>query len=385
MDNKTHSHAKPVEACVWICNTHTYFYKLSMTMSLLIIFCFLFSCTKAQPPYVLSHIPRIQNFEKQDHKFCASLKLDFDAKDNTKSKFYWRCRLSLAKYKIQTSNDILATQNNAEIDDLIAKVSVRIANTPETVLMRENKYLDSRQHKQCLNMGFVFESVDQAKIDDYFACRKALIGDYFLIPPFGNKDYLQYKNPNYNIGFVIDQRIDTTIKLFEEAKEKYPTCIKYNLNSVDFKNCTKAQDNSRQCFAEIGKKKFQKENIKKIACQKQAYIRFPNDLLREEDKKVIEKPMSYDHERTFAALGINNVTDFGAETKKAEDKKNNELKKAEEINSKKGLYEKYELTQLRQKYVIACQNEAQKQVDEYVDSLKNTCESLIIFTEVGEE
>ncbi len=341
------------------------------------------ACTKTQPAYVLSHIPRIQSFENQDHKFCSSLKLDFDTRDNTKSHLYWRCRLSLAKYKLQVSDSPMAAMGNPEINDLIAKISVKIANTPEAVLLRENKYLDNRQHKQCLNMGFVFDTTDQAKIDDYFACRKALMSDYSLIPPFGKSEYLPYKNPAYNIGFIIDQRIDATLKRFEEAKEKYPTCVKYNLNSVDFKNCTKAQDVSRQCFTEINKKKFQKENAKKIICQKQAYIRFPDDLLREEDKKIIEKPLSYDYGQTFAALGINNVTDFGAPKKEEESKEEKQNNKAAEINSKKGLYAKYELTQLRQKYVISCQDEAQKQVDEYVEGLKKTCESLTIFEEIS--
>jgi hypothetical protein len=61
-------------------------------------------------------------------------------------------------------------------------------------------------------MGYEVATEDQIKIDDYFGCRKALIEQENSVLPFGNKDYASYSNQSYNIGFVIDQKIDEEIE-----------------------------------------------------------------------------------------------------------------------------------------------------------------------------
>lgn len=358
----------------------------------ILVFCINFACSpnqnkpKVDEPFIVSHLPHIKDFERQDHGFCSSLEIDFEKSDNLKSALYWRCRLSLAKYRLNTDQTAVgATQYNLEISDLITKISLRLANTPESILTHENKKMDNHHHLQCISMGYIIATTDQEKIDDYFACRKALIEDQQLVPPYGNNDYLDYPNRSYNIGFVIDRRIDEDIKNYNAEKAKYPTCMKFNLYSTDFKSCTTAQDNSRACFATIDKKKFTREWEEKIACQKQSYSKFPNVFLKEneEEKARVERVKAnsaFYNQHSLASIGLDEKQ-FGGDGKNYE--KDDEKEK--NINSKEGLYSKYELTKLRQKYIFACQKKADDRVKLYVENLKKGCADLEKFKIVGED
>jgi hypothetical protein len=338
---------------------------------------------------VLSTFPHVEAFEKQDHQFCASLKLDFDKLDNAKSELYWRCRLSLTKYRLYVDDSTPdRAAHNEQVNDLISKISIKIAAAPEVILLRENKKMDDRDHRKCLAMGFQLYTEDQAKVDDYFACRRALIEDQKLVPAFGNTDYLKYSNESYNIGFAIDRRIDEEIKRYNEIKEKYPTCVKYNLYSVDFKSCTTAQDNALQCLDKISRQKFIKEGEEKLTCQKKSYIQFPDELLQEADQKQREIDKTrvasdYQNHQSFLAIGIDDLSKFDADAERVKKEKEENKKSAKDINSKAGLYSRFELTKLRQNFVYSCQKDADVRIAKYVADLGEACAALQIFKEVG--
>ena len=48
-------------------------------------------------------------------------------------------------------------------------------------------------------------------------------------------------------------------------------------------------------------------------------------------------------------------------------------KTKEDINSKKGLYSKFELTRLRQDYIEECQRETDNELKDYIEFLNNAC------------
>ncbi len=368
--------------------------KKLLTKIVVALFCVSFACKHVdeKTPFVLSQLPNIQILEKQDHAFCSSLKINFDKSIDIQSNLYWRCRLSLAKYRLRTDDSPESLKHNLEISDLVTKISLKLADTPESILIQQNNKMDERHHKQCLVMGYQIETEDLAKVDDYFSCRKALIADQQLVPPFGNVEYLEYPNYSYNIGFVVDRRVDEEIKRYNLAKEKYPTCVKFHLDNINFKSCTTAQDRSRQCFSEVDKKRFLKEMEEKVICQKWTYIRFPNSLLRENDRKKAEMERmkansNFYNQLDFVSLGINDK-DFAAavEDKVDEQKiKKEKLKaKAKEINSSAKLYDKFELTRLRQKYIFSCQKEADLRIAKYHDELKKSCDDAAKFAVIGE-
>ncbi|MBU6140342.1 MAG: hypothetical protein KGP29_02130 [Proteobacteria bacterium] len=348
---------------------------------------FLSSCAnKADDRYSLSNTLEMRELEKQDHKICAALKFNFDRKDNFLNRNYWQCRISFAKYRLSTGRNATPEQlrRDAEVKDLIVKISLKITATPESVIIRENQKIDGRDHNRCLAMGFDLDTEDQAKIEDYFSCRKFLLDDQQLIPPYGNLDYLQFQNRSYNIGFIIDQRVSKEIARYNELQGKYPSCVSYNIRSLNFKRCTEAVENSRKCFEGIPKKKFRLEGEEKVACQQRAYLKFGDILMKKDDQKSQDIARStrnsdYYNKQNFASLGIDETKFY--------DKKNEDLKKGsvEKINPKAGLYEKFELTKLRQRFVIACQKDAAIRVENYVSELRNSCEAAEKFEVVEEE
>jgi hypothetical protein len=365
------------------------------------VFVLAFSCAKEIKPYIISHLSNIQKLEEQDHKSCLSLKLSKQDSD-INNQFYWRCRLSFAKYRlIPKDSTQKQSQQNLEISDLVTKISLKIANTYDSTLLDANKKMDDGDHKQCLSMGFEIETLDQAKIDDYFSCRKFLIEERNLIPPYGNAQYLKYQNHSYDIGFVIDRRIDEKVKRYNEAKEKYPDCVKYNLNGVNFKKCAIAQDQASQCFLDIAYKRAKKDSEEKILCQKQAYTKFNDELLKDfnERKKNIEqmkKKSAYYNKQSFESIGLDDsqfISKSSAETKKSKEKNKKEIlvekqKKLEEAakinNENKELYDKFELSKLRQNYIFSCQKEAVAKIEEFVEGVKKRCDDLSKFDLVDE-
>ena len=344
---------------------------------------FIFSCAAPKEQdlstLTLSTSSFIQTIEKTDHEFCSSLKLEFDKNSNAKSQLYWRCRLSMAKMRNNS-------ERNPDFDDLITKISVKLANTPEANLTKQIKKIDDHHHRQCLAIGFIIETEDQAKIDEYFSCRRVLIEEQKQIPPYGNEQYQKYTNRSYNLSFALDRRIEIELQRYRETKEKYPTCIKFNLRGPDFKNCTKAQDKARVCLAGIEHKKFKKESQQKVICQKKSYINFPDNFLKEDARssEINRKNTTSDfyNKRSLAAIGASEDTFYSGEkiVKSDEEKKQ---ERNQEINSKHGLYSKFELTKLRQKFISNCIDDSDEALASYVRDLTTNCDELAKFELIG--
>ncbi|MBM5782620.1 MAG: hypothetical protein FJ368_04275 [Pelagibacterales bacterium] len=368
--------------------------KRIFRITFLILLAGIFSCTtiKFKEPFVFSNFSEVQELERQDHKFCISLNLNSGNDNNFTTQTYWQCRLSLAKNRLNITNFSNSEKvNSFQINDLVSKISLHISEIGESNFTKENKKLDELQHNQCLRLGFNNDTLDKSKIDDYLLCRKRLLEEYRFNAPFGNLDYLEYPNNSYNIDFVIEQRQKKEEEKFNSAKEKYPTCIKYNLRKQNFKNCTLSQDKSRQCLSEISGKKFKKELAEKITCQKQSYVNFPESFLKKgENGKKLElekvKALADDYNsNSFVAIGIDEMelSDFKAKTKEEKTEKD-QKEIAEKFNKKTDLYSKYELITLRQEYIYKCQKNAEAKILEYEKSLKSECEDMAKFDIIDE-
>ena len=128
----------------------------------------------------------------------------------------------------------------------------------------------------------------------------------------------------------------------------------------------------------------------KTTCQKQSYIRFPNEFLKEDERAKAEirkmnTSSDYYNQQSLSALGMDD-SQFDSDEKRVEKEELKKQKMAtKNINSKDGLYSKYELTQLRQKYIFGCQKEVDGRILQYVNDLKKTCEEMVKFEIVGEE
>lgn len=345
------------------------------------------SCINKYDNFILSDVSSIQRSELSDHHVCSALHHSMDNFTTINSAIYWRCRLAITKTKLSPTNTSSSDlEHNLKIGDLIRRIYLKLQETPEEAMLYSNKKMDDRQHKKCLKMGFELDTNDQIKVDNYFSCRKILIEEQQMIPPFGNADYVPYLNHSYNLSYVVNRRLDNENKKHEEHKKKYPDCLKFNAYSADFKNCKEAMDRSRQCYSDIAKKRADKELNERLNCQRRAYIEFTDDMMREEDRRSweIEKENAkadYDNKLNFIGIGIQDLSQFGVSNEKPEKiQKEPKLK-----NSKEGLYTKVELATLRRKYVMSCNKDADKKILDYLMNLNVDCKKLQEFKLEGEE
>ncbi len=368
--------------------------KILLSTSLLLVAA-LFSCSEKVDQFLLSPNPNVRHFELHDHNVCVALKVNIDGKANEISPYYWRCRLAFAKYRIAYENPTpLQESRNALFGDLFNKILQKISSLSESFLLRETRKIDNHHHNQCLNLGFKFETDNQAEIDEYFFCRRALIEEQQKVPAFGKQDFLAFPNKEYDLTFAVNQRIDKNLKLFKSLQQKYPACVKYNIYSENFKRCSKAEDNSRQCYGESDRKVFKKEWERKIKCQKQAYTRYGDELLKnrenlsEKESRMRNKNSDFYNKNSLSGIGAsekNFVSKENFDEMKKQEEKMKKEKAAKKTNSKAELYDKYELTKLRQQYIFACQNKSNDEIYKFSLAQKNSCEALREFEILGSE
>jgi hypothetical protein len=341
--------------------------------------------------YILSSNPNIKELETQDHNFCLSLNDNFDKDNFIISEIYWRCRLSSAKYKLKTNSRTKEERDfNADVTDVVTKISLKIGEVSESLFDIENKKIDEQHHKKCVELGFTFDTEDRTKIDDYYSCRGRLVDEDNFSPIFGNSSYAKYGRDSYDLSFIIDQRIEKKLEEQKSKTEKYQNCKKFDVKTINFSQCMEASEKSWKCLDGIEKEKIKKKAEYKLSCQKKTYLLFPNELMKETDPQLLDIERmkvnsDYYNGQNFASIGmgqneIRNISNSLLIDKKInEEKKQKEAEKKQkekDINSKKWLYSRNELSRLRQKYATSCQLDAEIKISEYINNMILSCKSI---------
>jgi len=348
------------------------------------------SCAKPKPnPFLLSPSYNIQILELQDHQFCSSLKIDYDQTLLLQNRLYWGCRLSITKRHIVRSRSPNAITHNSQLNNLINQIDIKLINLPESIIYHSNIQVDEAQHKKCLELGYEVATQDNAKIDDYFGCRSTLIEEYKLLPPYRDAKYMKYPNKSYNLNFAINSQIEKKIAEYNKQKEEYPSCVKHNIYNPNFKLCTKAEDSSRKCYKEIKKSRYQKELKEKLNCQRRSYVHFSNNMIKLDDEesdstKKTNKKSDYYNNNNFAALGIDVESFRSKEEEKLVEDETENIKDPLSINNDNELYTKFEITKLRERYIIKCQKDVDKSIEIFVKEEEFKCEELKKFKRIGE-
>jgi hypothetical protein len=326
---------------------------------LLSSFLLLFACMN-KSAFIVGNNRYLAKIEEQDHKSCLDLKVRFNSNTNLENQQYWQCRLSFAKYRLLNNpSDQKQQKHNEKIVYLINKISDKLADKQPSLLEREVEKLDEKHHQQCQNMGYESETEDKNKIDIYLQCRSSLIDNYLSEPPYDNYDYLPYQYKNYDISYVINKRIKIASQKKEKIVQDYPKCTSYALYSQELKKCIENQQKARFCYQQNLRNSILKERDAKLICQQQANIRFDDNLLIQE--KIIDriKERNYKSDLTynfnFESMGLNEL-DFISkqEKKKIELEQEKEQEEENNFNSTTALYNRYELSQIRKKYVLSC-------------------------------
>jgi hypothetical protein len=229
-------------------------------------------------------------------------------------------------------------------------------------------------------MGYHQDAKDQLKIEEYYLCRKNLIELNYAEPPFNNEEYLEYQNKSYNIAFVIDKRIKDSIKQNQEKLEQYPECKNFKTFSDDFKKCVKSLDSFKTCVTESKIKTLEKEGLEKLICQKQAYVRFNDNMIKNSDRVDLEiETRNYnsdrDNKNNFESIGINEKDFLGKELKKKVIIEDEKIKNTVN-NNNDNIYSKYEISKLRKKFISSCLKIIDKKIKNYEENLMQQCQKI---------
>jgi len=326
---------------------------------------------------------KLQKIEREDHQFCIALGLDFqDETDGLKAEIYWRCRIILASHKMQ--NDI--TKENIEHNVLIKKLTKTLqesfVKTYEEWGDGRNSQFSNNDHEACVTLGYDINTLDQSQIEDYLGCRRKLIIELQLIPPYRKIDYFRRPSDTYSTRFVQNKRLDNEIELSRKAKEAYPVCgEKFHFRSEYYKNCAYDFDQQKQCFTTIKEAKVARQLKEKSSCQKKSYLNFPDSLLKIDNTTQLEIERfnmfaNFSNNHTLASLGLSqdDVNKFQAkEISPAEKKK---IDQRNNFNTKNELYTKIELAKLRQRFIGYCDNDANLRIADYILSLESNCRAI---------
>lgn len=373
------------------------FKQLSVLLFLLVL-----SCHKDNP-IDDSQDKKLQQIERSDHQYCISLGLDYAKEDDLRTELYWRCRLDLATYKFKnnatTGQDIT---NNTLIIKLIERTTKNLADANIGSEKRKNRSLDDKDHERCLSMGFDLKNIDQAKVEEYYLCRKKLADEFNSAPAFNNQSYVKTGN-GYNYDYILDSAIERNLNESQKIKNIYPECAKYDFRSEKFASCKKAQDNARTCFTRSKTLRTKLDLEEKANCQVLVYYNFPSSMLRDEDKpqkldkisdegnvdvlkqvegakKSKEAYQAYKKQLKMQTAEKSTATkeedDDNDDDEDSEDSSKYDLAKMKELNNKSGLYSRFELTRLRQKYIATCKIKVSKDLNDFFKQRDDECDKI---------
>lgn len=385
------------------------FAKKILFSNLLFLAIFIFVEACGSRYFLASSDNEIQKIDKEDHQFCVSLGLDF-GEDELKTEIYWRCRVALANNKIKP--DALTPEelrHNITLKKLVADIAKNYNASSEKWSDNRNSLLDNNDHKSCVTQGHNIDSLEPVAVEDYFICRRRLINNQQMIPPYRKIEYFKRPQDTYNIGLAVNKKTDSDIAKFEAVKAEYPKCVTLDFRSEEFKICKSEYDQQRKCLSKIEGLKFKRELQEKTSCQKKSYVRFPDSMLKDDSTRAQEiahakTAADLSNSNNFFSIGIDAdqmgkfsseegemkkddnqslAKDAKASVAKEVDKKNSsqiadaKTKIVKNFNTKDDLYSKIDLTKLRQQFIFSCQEAINSPLASYGNKLRDECNSIV--------
>lgn len=358
-------------------------FKFFIKKTIFLILFTLISCKLDRDYLDNSRNEKLQNIETKDHQYCISLGLDF-GNDPLKSEIYLRCRIILANHKlISEAITPEAIRHNQDIRNFIASLIEKFNEAYEKVNDFRNDFINNNEHKICEGMGFDINSLDQNNVEKYMTCRRRLIREWNMKPPFKKTEYLNRPADTYNTPLVINKHIDAETEALAKAKEKYPICaMNLNIKSDEFKKCMQDFDNQIICYSNAKKSRFTKEMEERAMCQRKLYIRFPDSMIKKTDREKEQEEITnikiladFYNNNNFYSIGIDKdlLEKFKAEDKKKPDTKTKEETTKKDFNTKDQLYTKVEITSLRQRFIKGCNDDANPKIEYYFSQLNQGC------------
>ncbi len=372
------------------------FGSLKITVIFIINIAILTSCLpnnkKAQEQ---EFIQRIEKFNSVTNKYCSSLGLDYSDNNPIRVEMFFRCKIELAK-RAEISNPTKPREIifNGDLKNYIKMQDHEYMDAIEKLNYHRNSILNNIHHKECQKRGYKIDTLRQEEIEDYLSCRESILMSFDATPAYQTTQDLNYNQSSYNVAYIVNEKQDKEIAKHKEFSKDYPHCSPYKVNSEKAIQCKNDYDNQESCLQQVRTESFARKRRFHEICQQKLYIKLPDSLLIEKDKKKTKA-----QERNFNTdLYLNSsyyqllsdqkfVESFMAkdDEKDQKDKKDKktqkeeEQEKAKEINNSfKKLYTKNELVSLRKKFILSCTSKIKPKVANFVDAGNKICYSLTL-------
>jgi hypothetical protein len=322
---------------------------------------------------------KIAKFKAEDDAFCTSLGLN-PSGNPIVSEVYWRCRIALAKRRLTFGRVIPEfMRQNSVLQIYISELRAHFEQSFENLNDYRNSFISQRDHELCQRQGlnddddFNFE-----KVEKYIKCRKELIKVAQVTPPYDKTQYFDRPTQDsYNIGFVINQRQDRKIAEIEDIKKQYPNCFHLGIKSDEFPKCKEDYNRKNLCYKAIAERISEKNMKERISCQKKLYVRFSDSMAKKDDidDKILVAQIYEQNDLRSLGLSEKDIASFYPEEKKP--KKIDETA-SKNFNTENELYTKGELTMLKKKYIVACNQEIPPLLNDLKKRMEMQCEQITL-------
>ena len=168
--------------------------------------------------------------------------------------------------------------------------------------------------------------------------------------------------------------------LNQKILEANPQCSNFKPRTPEFAKCLDDFKKYNQCLIDNNLEVRKQESNQKIICQKQAYIRFSDEMIIESERvdnaiSIRNQNSDRDNRYSFGSMGIDE-DDFLAKNLK-EEKKKEIIKKLSDIqNHKNNIYSKQEISRLRRSFISNCVKIINKDLDEMRLNLNKNCDKI---------
>ena len=194
-------------------------------------------------------------------------------------RLYWNCRIGLIQERIDKE------YNHQGRNKFYIKELKRIKAVIKNITTKIESDLITKQH--------LFGPDEREKV---------LYGEdkyYYNLLSFLKRDYtLEKVNTSKEIKKIIAYREK---QLNQEKKfsvndqlKKFPECIKYDVNSEDFKNCVNKNNKIQECKELAMQKLKEKDNEIKFKCKKEAIDKYPDYMALYNDEYEELKSVKFD-------------------------------------------------------------------------------------------
>jgi hypothetical protein len=358
-------------------------------IKLLLISLLIFSC-KPSYDYTMNIQSHIRSIEREDHQACISQGIDFGKWNEVITELYWRCRYNLIQDKkihdATTTSDI---KNNAMVKKISIKILKNLKRARQAILADVKNDIEVFDHSKCLARGYNLDNNNPYKNEEYYECRKQLI--YFRTSPtpkvtnsYEASTLPQQKFEQYIQNSRRDKVVTNEINFANNMIDNYPACNKINVRSKFFGMCIKAQKESVSCLENMNNTRARKQLDNQIYCQQQSFIQFPDNysMARNMSQKEVKKMMREQREEQIKRLKeekeakVNRTLKFFEEGHVSQDvlfrdhdasNISNDQKKKEE------LYEKIQILELREEFIMKCNELMHKKLPDYIEDKTKQC------------